>query len=173
MYFKIEQRICGGKRPAAAEDTFNQWFLREALIKLARAGRREFFRRKEARNRRNTVCISRLSNEFAAEKDRRLPKTHLISGSLGLISSGQAFQAAQTASEFRIFRCILSFPLGVCPEFIRYTAEHAYIRWYSFSIRSISVPPIFSASIFCCSGGRDAPSPVLPDAICASRTRRS
>ena len=28
MYFKIEQRICGGKRPAAAEDTFNQWFLR-------------------------------------------------------------------------------------------------------------------------------------------------
>ena len=27
MYFKIEQRICGGKRPAAAEDTFNQWFL--------------------------------------------------------------------------------------------------------------------------------------------------
>ena len=28
MYFKIEQRICGGKRPAAAEDTFNQRFLR-------------------------------------------------------------------------------------------------------------------------------------------------
>ena len=30
MYFKIEQRICGGKRPAAAEDTFNQWFLKAA-----------------------------------------------------------------------------------------------------------------------------------------------
>ena len=55
---------------------------KEALIKLARAGRRGFFRHKEARNRRNTVCISRLSSEFVAEKDRRLPKTHLISGSL-------------------------------------------------------------------------------------------
>ena len=31
MYFKIEQRICGGKRPAAAEDTFNQWFLKILL----------------------------------------------------------------------------------------------------------------------------------------------
>ena len=32
MYFKIEQRICGGKRPAAAEDTFNQWFLISRII---------------------------------------------------------------------------------------------------------------------------------------------
>ena len=55
---------------------------KEALIKLARAGRRGFFRHKEARNRRNTLCISRLSNEFVAEKDRRLPKTHLISASI-------------------------------------------------------------------------------------------
>ena len=55
---------------------------REALIKLARADRGGFFRHKEAQNRRNTVCISGLSNEFAVEEDQRLPKTNLISGSL-------------------------------------------------------------------------------------------
>ena len=60
--------------------------IQEALIKLARADRRGFFRHKETRNRRNTVCISRLSSEFVAEKDRRLPKTHLISGSFSIIS---------------------------------------------------------------------------------------
>ena len=38
MYFKIEQRICGGKRPAAAEDTFNQRFLRNIRAARFRGG---------------------------------------------------------------------------------------------------------------------------------------
>ena len=37
MYFKIEQQICGGKRPAAAEDTFNQWFPKHLYIIKAAA----------------------------------------------------------------------------------------------------------------------------------------
>ena len=44
MYFKIEQRICDGKRPAAAEDTFNHWFLRETSRNCVAQNAQKIFR---------------------------------------------------------------------------------------------------------------------------------
>ena len=61
LYTTISRQICQGQ--------FIQSFLREALIKSARAGSERFFSSRRLQKWRNTVCISHFLSRADREKD--------------------------------------------------------------------------------------------------------
>ncbi len=75
IYTTISRQICQGQ--------FIQRFLREALIKSARAGSERFFSSRRLQKWRNTVCISHFLSRSDGEKDPLSSRRRFIQSFLG------------------------------------------------------------------------------------------